>query len=307
MSTLRIATRASAMAMAQARWVQAALAQYYPQLRTELLPMTTTGDQQLSMPLATIGGKGLFLKELETALLEQQADIAVHSLKDVTVELPEGLVLAAYCERSEARDALVAKQATSFAALSLGAVVGTSSLRRHCLLRALRPDLVIKPLRGNVQTRLAKLARGEYDALVLSAAGLLRLDLQHDIAAYLAVDEFIPAVGQGALTIECRATDQRVLDLMQVLDHAATRACVTAERAFNQALQGGCQVPIAGHASLDDTGLCLRGLVGKPDGSVVLRAEQRDRAEHATALGQRVADELLAQGAGAILRSVYAS
>jgi hydroxymethylbilane synthase len=305
MTKLTIATRQSPMALAQAQAVQQALVQYYPTLDCQLLPMTTEGDRQLSVLLSTVGGKGLFLKELEHALLDGRADLAVHSLKDVTVDLPPGLVLAAFCERIETRDAFVSPSIASFADLPRGAVLGTSSLRRACLAKGLRPDLKVQPLRGNVQTRLAKLANGDYDAIILSAAGLARVGLQEQIREYLAPELFLPAVGQGALAIECLASNQAVLELISVLDHAPTRACVLAERSLNRALQGGCHVPIAGYASWQAGRLHLQALVGKVDGSLILRAEAEDAGDAPEALGVEVAAALLAKGAATILHDLY--
>ena len=305
MYKLRIATRKSQMAMVQAAWVQQTLQQQYTDVDCELLPMSTEGDRQLSMPLATIGGKGLFLKELEQALLEGRADIAVHSLKDVTVEQPAGLTLAAYCQRTEVRDALVSAKVKDLFALPAGAVIGTSSLRRQCLVKALRPDLQIKPLRGNVQTRLAKLDRGEYDAIILSAAGLHRLGLGQRIASYLDPEQFVPAVGQGALAIQCRSDDSVVLDRVSVLDEQHARQCVLAERALNKALQGGCQVPIGGYATSDGIEIQLRALVGSVDGRVLLRASGSAVVAQAEVLGEQLAKDLLSQGAGSILEEVY--
>ncbi|WP_348728262.1 hydroxymethylbilane synthase [Rheinheimera texasensis] len=302
---VRIATRKSALALWQAEYVKARLEFFHPGLVVELVPMSTQGDKILDTPLAKIGGKGLFVKELETAMLEDRADIAVHSMKDVPVEFPEGLMLSTICEREDPRDAFVSNQYSSLNQLPHGAVVGTSSLRRQCQIKALRPDLQIRDLRGNVNTRLAKLDAGEYDAIILAAAGLIRLGFQARIATYLPVSESLPANGQGAVGIECRSNDAAVRALLAPLEHTATRQAVLAERAMNRALQGGCQVPIGAFAEIDGDQLHLRGLVGQLDGQQILQAEVRGAAIDGEALGQQLAQKLLAQGAGAILAAVY--
>lgn len=302
---VRIATRKSALALWQAEYVKARLEFFHPGLVVELVPMSTQGDKILDTPLAKIGGKGLFVKELETAMLEDRADIAVHSMKDVPVEFPDGLMLSTICEREDPRDAFVSNQYSSLDQLPQGAVVGTSSLRRQCQIKALRPDLQIRDLRGNVNTRLAKLDAGEYDAIILAAAGLIRLGFQARIAAYLPVSQSLPANGQGAVGIECRSDDATVRALLTPLEHTATRQAVLAERAMNRALQGGCQVPIGAFAEIDGDQLYLRGLVGQLDGQQILQAEVRGAACDGEALGQQLADKLLAQGAGAILAAVY--
>ncbi len=302
---VRIATRKSALALWQAEYVKARLEFFHPGLVVELVPMSTQGDKILDTPLAKIGGKGLFVKELETAMLEDRADIAVHSMKDVPVEFPEGLMLSTICEREDPRDAFVSNQYSSLNQLPHGAVVGTSSLRRQCQIKALRPDLQIRDLRGNVNTRLAKLDAGEYDAIILAAAGLIRLGFQARIATYLPVSESLPANGQGAVGIECRSDDAAVRALLAPLEHTATRQAVLAERAMNRALQGGCQVPIGAFAEIDGDQLHLRGLVGQLDGQQILQAEVRGAAIDGEALGQQLAQKLLAQGAGAILAAVY--
>lgn len=302
---VRIATRKSALALWQAEYVKARLEFFHPGLVVELVPMSTQGDKILDTPLAKIGGKGLFVKELETAMLEDRADIAVHSMKDVPVEFPDGLMLSTICEREDPRDAFVSNQYSSLDQLPQGAVVGTSSLRRQCQIKALRPDLQIRDLRGNVNTRLAKLDAGEYDAIILAAAGLIRLGFQARIAAYLPVSQSLPANGQGAVGIECRSDDATVRALLTPLEHTATRQAVLAERAMNRALQGGCQVPIGAFAEIDGDQLYMRGLVGQLDGQQILQAEVRGAACDGEALGQQLADKLLAQGAGAILAAVY--
>ena len=306
-STIRIATRKSPLALWQAHFVQSRLQQLYPQLRVELLPMSTKGDKILDSPLAKVGGKGLFVKELEQAILAGDAEIAVHSMKDVPVEFPDGLGLSIICEREDPRDAFVSARFTSLAELPAGSRVGTSSLRRQCQLRASRPDLQILDLRGNVNSRLAKLDGGEYDAILLAAAGLKRLGLQERITTLLTPEQSLPANGQGAVGIECRLDDDELLTLLAPLEHAPTRQRVLAERAMNRALQGGCQVPIGAYAELEGDQLWLRGLVGSPDGRQILRAECRGAASAPEALGQALADQLLAQGAAHLLSEVYGS
>ena len=306
-STIRIATRKSPLALWQAHFVQSRLQQLYPQLRVELLPMSTKGDKILDSPLAKVGGKGLFVKELEQAILAGDADIAVHSMKDVPVEFPDGLGLSIICERDDPRDAFVSSRFSSMAELPAGSRVGTSSLRRQCQLRASRPDLQILDLRGNVNSRLAKLDAGEYDAILLAAAGLKRLGLQERITTLLPPEQSLPANGQGAVGIECCLDDDELLTLLAPLEHGPTRQRVLAERAMNRALQGGCQVPIGAYAELEGDQLWLRGLVGSPDGRQILRAECRGAASDPVALGQTLAEQLLAQGAARLLTEVYGS
>ncbi|RCU45503.1 MULTISPECIES: hydroxymethylbilane synthase [Corallincola] len=303
--TIRIATRKSPLAMWQAEFVAASLQAAHPDLTIELVPMSTKGDKILDTPLAKVGGKGLFVKELEVAMLEGRADIAVHSMKDVPVDFPEGLLLHTICEREDPRDAFVSNHFASIDELPAGSVVGTSSLRRQCQLRSKRPDLVIKDLRGNVNTRLAKLDAGEYDAIILATAGLLRLEMPQRIRAKLSPEQILPAVGQGAVGIECRADDLQTQSLLAALQHEATTARVTTERAMNLRLQGGCQVPIGSYAEIVDQQLWLRGLVGHPDGSVMYTAEARAPIADAVSLGHQVADDLLAQGADKVLAEVY--
>jgi len=266
--------------------------------------MTTRGDKILDAPLAKVGGKGLFVKELEQGLMAGTADIAVHSTKDVPVELPAGLHLPVILEREDPRDAFVSNRFERLADLPQGARVGTSSLRRQCQLTARRPDLDIQPLRGNVNSRLAKLDGGEFDAILLAAAGLIRLGFAARIRSRLTIEESLPAIGQGAVSIECREDDAHTLALLVPLHHPDTADCIRAERAMNRRLQGGCQVPIAGHALLEGDDLRLRGLVGTPDGSRVLIAEHRASRGQAEALGTRVAEDLLAQGASDILKAL---
>jgi hydroxymethylbilane synthase len=304
---IRIATRKSPLAMWQAEHVADALRQAHPDLTVEILGMSTQGDKILDTPLAKIGGKGLFVKELEQRMLEGDADIAVHSMKDVPVKLPEGLHLAVILEREDPRDAFVSGEYDSLDALPQGARVGTSSLRRQCQLADRRPDLQIIPLRGNVNTRLRKLDDGEYDAIILASAGLLRLGFGERIRGFISTEDSLPAIGQGAIGIECRRDDARVNTLLQPLHHTTTAVCVNAERAMNQRLEGGCQVPIGGHAILgEDDALYLRGLVGTVDGSEIVRAEIRGPREEAERLGTTLAAELLDHGAAEILRELYA-
>jgi len=305
---ITIATRESPLALWQAEFVRSALRDAHPGLEVALLGMTSRGDQLLDVPLAKVGGKGLFVKELEAALLDNSADIAVHSMKDVPMELPEGLALGVICQREDPTDAFVSNHYNSLADLPGGAGVGTSSLRRECQLRTLYPNLQVKFLRGNVNTRLRKLDGGEYDAVILASAGLIRLGFSERIKQHIPVSESLPAGGQGAVGIELRSDDEQTRSLISVLQHEPTSLRVTAERALNRQLQGGCQVPIACYAELVDGGkkLWLRALVGKPDGSLVLRAEGQAGVDRAEELGISVADDLLAQGAEKILAEVYA-
>jgi len=305
MNHLRIATRKSPLALWQAEFVRAELERLHAGLVVELVTFTTQGDKILDTPLAKIGGKGLFVKELEVALLDGRADIAVHSMKDVPMDFPEGLGLLAIGEREDPRDAFVSNRFATLDELPAAAVVGTSSLRRQCQLRHRRPDLVIKDLRGNVNTRLAKLDAGEYDALILASAGLKRLGFNDRIRSSLAPEISLPAVGQGALGIEARLDDTRIADLIAPLDHADSAVRVRAERAMNRRLQGGCQVPIAGFAELHGDELHLRALVGSVDGREILVDEIRGSRNQAEALGEQLAERLLAAGAGRILQAVY--
>lgn len=300
-SLLRIATRKSPLAVWQAEHVASQLRRLHPDLEVELVTMATQGDRILDAPLARIGGKGLFVKELEVALLENRADIAVHSVKDVPMDLPEHLVLPVILEREDPLDAFVSNDYASVEELPEGARVGSSSLRRQCQLRARRPDLLVSDLRGNVNTRLAKLDDGEYAAILLAAAGLKRLGFDHRIRRRLAPEESLPAVGQGAIAIECRAGDRDVLARIADLDHRETSERVRAERAFNRRLEGGCQVPLAAHAVLEGEVLQMRGLVGAVDGSRILRSQARGPRAEAEALGVSLAEDLLEQGAGELL------
>jgi hydroxymethylbilane synthase len=304
--TLRIATRQSLLALWQAEFVKARLEELHSDLNVELVTMVTRGDKILDTPLAKIGGKGLFVKELEVSMLEGRADIAVHSMKDVPMEFPEGLGLSVICERETPTDAFVSNTYNHFDELPQGAVVGTSSLRREVQLRERRPDLEIKTLRGNVQTRLGKLDAGEYDAIILASAGLIRLELKDRIKHQIDSTESLPAGGQGAVGIECRMDDLETQALLAPLNHDETAARVIAERAMNKRLEGGCQVPIGCYAELEGDQIWLRGLVGRPDGTLVLRDEIRGHKESAEALGIELAEKLLAAGAGEILEQVYA-
>jgi hydroxymethylbilane synthase len=296
---LRIATRQSALALWQAEHVAKRLRLAYPDHDVRLVPMTTRGDEVLDQPLAQIGGKGLFLKELEVAMIEGRADLAVHSMKDVPMQLEDGFMVPAILEREDPADALVSNRYATLDALPAGARVGTSSLRRQAQLRALRPDLHLHDLRGNVNTRLAKLDAGLYDAIVLACAGLIRLGLAERIAERLDAPRWLPAVAQGAIGIECRRDAPQVAALLRPLAHPRTTRCVDAERAMNLKLHGSCQVPIAGHAQEDGAMLVLEGLVGDAGSGRIVRA--RARGDEPIALGHEVAARLLAQGAAALL------
>ena len=306
-ATLIIASRESRLAMWQAEHVRAALALLYPQCRIEILGMTTRGDQILDRALSKVGGKGLFVKELEVAMAEGRADLAVHSLKDVPMDLPEGFELAAVLEREDARDAFVSNQYASLADQPAGAIVGTSSLRRQSLIAARHPHLVIKPLRGNLDTRLGKLDRGDYAAIILAAAGLKRLGLPGRIRALLDPETSLPAAGQGAMAIEILAgrTDVDLRALLAPLDHLASAQAVTAERTVSKAFGGSCQIPLAAFATIEaDQVMLLRAMVATPDGKRVATAEARaviDTADAPERLGRQVADLLQLQDAHAIL------
>lgn len=304
-SVIRIATRNSQLALWQANFVKDKLEQAHTEISVELIEVKTQGDKLLDTPLAKIGGKGLFTKELEVAMLDDRADIAVHSAKDMPVDLPEGMCIGAICERHDPSDAFVSNQYSSLESLPDGAVVGTSSLRRQCQLLANFPHLMVKTLRGNVNTRLRKLDEGEYDAIILATAGLQRLNMSARIKNYLDVEQWLPAAGQGAVLIEARANDAIVEAYLAPLQHNETSLCVRAERAMNKRLQGGCQVPIAGYATIASDKLMLRALVGRPDGKQVIRAEAQGLLGSPEALGEDVAEQLLDQGAGKILAEVY--
>ncbi len=302
---IRIATRRSQLALWQAEHVRALLQHHHPGLEVELVGMTTQGDRVLDSPLAKIGGKGLFVKELEQGMLDGEADIAVHSMKDVPVDLPAGLHIAVVLEREDPRDAFVSTAHADLEALPQGARVGTSSLRRRCQLAERRPDLEIIDLRGNVNTRLDKLDAGDYDAIILAAAGLRRLGMEARIRQALGPELMLPAIAQGAIGIECRSDDARVHALLAPLDHPNTHTRVRAERALNARLQGGCQVPIAGHAELDHGVIVLRGLVGRPDGGEIVHGVISGRPEDAEELGVVLAEDLLSRGADRILADLY--
>jgi len=303
--TIRIATRKSPLALWQAEHVKSRLLALNPELNVELVTFTTQGDKILDTPLAKIGGKGLFVKELEQAMLDGRADIAVHSMKDVPVEFPDDLELHVICEREDPRDAFVSNNFANIDALPQGAIVGTSSLRRQCQIRALRPDLEIRDLRGNVNTRLAKLDSGQYDAIILAAAGLIRLEMGERIRDFIEPEVSLPANGQGAVGIECRINDEVTKALLAPLEHSETRIRVNAERAMNRHLEGGCQVPIGAYALVDGEQVHLRGLVGAIDGSEILRDEISGHVDDAEKLGVELAKKLLAQGADKILADVY--
>lgn len=305
MNTLKIATRQSPLALWQAEYIRARLEALHAGLNVELVTFVTQGDKILDTPLAKIGGKGLFVKELEAALLDGRADLAVHSMKDVPMALPEGLSLAVICEREDPLDAFVSNTYASFQDLPQGAKVGTSSLRRKCQILKARPDLEIIDLRGNVGTRLSKLDAGQYDAIILASAGLKRLGLSERIRHTLTPEVSLPAVGQGALGLECRTNDQAVLELILPLMDDETNVCVRAERAFNAYLEGGCQVPIAGYATLKDGQLSMEGRVGSVDGQALLSAQLSAAPEQAEQLGEQLAQNLLAQGAGELLKALY--
>ena len=304
---IRIATRKSPLALWQAEHVAALLQSAHPGLRIELVKMTTRGDKLLDAPLAKVGGKGLFVKELEQGMLEGDADIAVHSMKDVPVEFPDGLHLAAILPREDPRDALVSSAYPNFEALPAHAKIGTSSLRRQCQIKAYLPDCEILHLRGNVNTRLAKLDAGEFDAIILAAAGLNRLGMEHRITQLLPPELSLPAIGQGAIGIESRSGDDQISRLLEPLHDLDTATRVLAERAMNQRLNGGCQVPIAGYAELHGDHLRLRGLVGSPDGAHIVHGEISGPRSEAQALGVALAEDLLARGADKILEAFYAA
>jgi len=299
--TIRIATRESRLALWQAEHVAALLARAHPGLTVELTPMTTKGDQILDTTLAKIGGKGLFIKELETAMLEGRADIAVHSMKDVPADMPEGFEIVTVLEREDPRDALVSADYLTISDIPAGSIVGTSSLRRQAQLQHARPDLKVEPVRGNVETRLRKLDHGNFSAILLAAAGLKRLGLEHRIAGFLPFEVSLPAVGQGAVGIETVAGNEEVAALMAPLEHAGTRSCVNAERAFAGGLGASCESPVAGFAVLEGDELFLRGLVATRDGASVLHGEIRGPVAAAADLGAALARDLFERGAAALL------
>ncbi len=301
---LKIATRKSPLALWQAEEVARLLKKYHPDLEVELVTMTTQGDKILDTPLAKIGGKGLFVKELEVGMLEGIADIAVHSMKDVPMAFPEGLHLAVVLERENPRDAFVSNTYKSLTELPLNSKVGTCSLRRQTQLKEARPDIEILDLRGNVNTRLAKLDNGDYDAIILASAGLLRLGFEDRITDIISTKQSLPAIGQGAIGIECRSDDEYVNTLLAPLNHPDTALRLKAERAQNTRLNGGCQIPIGGYAELQGDKIYLRGLIGFPDGSKIFRAEKQGNHQDAEAIGIAVAEDLLAQGGNKVLEQL---
>lgn len=306
--TLRIATRKSPLAMWQAEFVKAQLQEAHPDLEITLLPMSTKGDKILDVPLAKIGGKGLFIKELEDRMMAGDADIAVHSMKDVPMELPEGFGLGAILKRHAPTDAFVSNNYATFDELPQGAVLGTSSLRRKAQLMAIRPDLQVRDLRGNVGTRLGKLDAGEYDAIVLATSGLIRLELEERIRHEIAPEVCLPAVTQGTLGIEYFEKDLETLEIIKVLNHRDSEIVSLAERGMNHRLEGGCQVPIGVYAELEgEDEISIRGLVGSVNGETILKASIRGKRSDAVKLGIALADDLLGQGAKAILDEVYAT
>jgi len=306
-SKLRIATRKSPLALWQANHVRDALMARNPGLDVELFTMSTQGDKILDTPLAKVGGKGLFVKELELGILEGRADLAVHSMKDVPVEFPQGLGLAAILEREDPRDALISNTISSIEALPQGARVGTSSLRRQCQLRARRADLEVLDLRGNVNTRLAKLDNGDYDAILLAAAGVKRMGWEDRITELLPPEQFLPAIGQGAIGIEIRVADDRVNRMVEALNDEQAATLIRVERSLNARLQGGCQVPIAGYSEISHGVMVLRALVGRPDGTELVQGVISGKPEDAEELGQVLADDLLSRGAKQILADVYSA
>ncbi|MDF3055006.1 MAG: hydroxymethylbilane synthase [Gammaproteobacteria bacterium] len=294
---IRIATRKSPLALWQAYYVRDLLIRFHPALTIDIIPFVTEGDRRLDTSLSTIGGKGLFVKELEKALLQNEADIAVHSIKDMPFLLEDSLVLGAVCKREDPRDTLISNTYTSLDTIPPNAIVGTSSLRRACLLRHARPDIIIRSIRGNVGTRIQKLDDNEYDAIILAAAGLKRLHLEKRITEFLEVDAWTPAPGQGAIGIECRKNDEVVLRYLTALEHPETRICITAERAVNETLEGSCQLPIAAHAICKGNTLLMRGLVGHPEKDLLISADVEGEIEQARALGIQLAQKLLGLGA----------
>jgi hydroxymethylbilane synthase len=306
-STLVLGTRGSQLALCQSQWFQSQVQKVAPEVRVTLKTIQTSGDKIVDVPLAKIGGKGLFVKEIEDALLSGDIDFAVHSMKDVPAQLPAGLDILCIPPREDARDAFISRTGCSFEALPVGATIGTASLRRQAQLLQARPDLTITMLRGNLDTRLRKLKEGRFDAIILAAAGLHRLAWAQTITEYLPPVLSLPAIGQGALGIEGRADDEFVHSILSRLNHQQTQTTVTAERAFLQRLEGGCQVPIAAHATLSDAGLVLDGLVASVDGKTILRDQIEGTNQQAHALGVQLAERLLARGADKILREIYGS
>ncbi len=304
METIRIATRKSPLALWQAEHVKQCLVNVHPDLNVELVGMTTEGDRFLEAPLIEVGGKGLFIKELEQAMLEQRADIAVHSMKDVTIDMPAGFILPVIMQREDTHDVLVSNNYNSIAEIPEGGIVGTSSLRRQSQLTALRPDIKIRDLRGNVGTRLGKLDDGQYDAIILAAAGVKRLGLADRIAQLIPHDEILPAIGQGAIGIECREGDAAIHSLLAPLNHEDTRVCVETERSLSRRLYGGCQLPIAGQAILNGNTLGLTGLVARVDGSEIVKSTVEGDKDDGDKLGKELGEQLLVNGADQILKEI---
>ncbi len=304
METIRIATRKSPLALWQAEHVKQCLVDAHPDLNVELVGMTTEGDRFLEAPLIEVGGKGLFIKELEQAMLEQRADIAVHSMKDVTIDMPEGFILPVIMQREDTHDVLVSNNYSSITEIPEGGIVGTSSLRRQSQLKALRPDIEIRDLRGNVGTRLGKLDDGQYDAIILAAAGVKRLGLADRIAQLIPHEEILPAIGQGAIGIECRDGDAAIHSLLAPLNYEDTRVCVETERSLSRRLYGGCQLPIAGQAILNDDKLSLTGLVARVDGSEIVKSTVEGNKDDGDQLGTQLGEHLLANGADQILKEI---
>ncbi|WP_348666143.1 hydroxymethylbilane synthase [Arsenophonus symbiont of Ornithomya chloropus] len=304
LQTLRIATRKSPLAMWQAIFVKTQLEKYHPKLKIEIIPIITQGDILIDTPLSKIGGKGLFIKELENALLKKRADIAVHSIKDIPINFPENLELITICKREDPRDAFISNQYNSIDSLKIGSTIGTSSLRRQCQISHFYPHLFFKDLRGNIETRLHKLDNGEYDAIILAVAGLKRLGLEARIRMPISPDELLPAVGQGAIGIECRIEDHYVQSFLKPLHHYNTAICIQAERTVNYHLEGGCQVPICSYAVWKKKHIWLRALVGLPDGSKIIRGEKKFKPEKVIQASIELAEELLNNGAQEILKKM---
>jgi len=302
---LKIGTRGSRLAVSQSEWVKGQIEAAHPDIRVELISIRTKGDKIIDSPLSMIGGKGLFVKEIEEALLREDVDLAVHSIKDVPAVLPEGLCLPVFPEREDPRDAFISREYDTLSALPEGASIGTGSLRRSSQLLMIRPDLKIIPLRGNVDTRIKRLDAGDLKAIILAAAGLKRLGLSSRIRQFLSPDAFLPAIGQGALGLEIRRDDDRVLDMLRALNHRTTELAVRAERAFLKRLEGGCQVPIAGHGRIEGGDIILKGMVAEPDGTRTITDEARGPEDRPEELGIILAERLLTCGAGEILAGVY--
>ena len=303
---IKIGTRGSKLALWQANWVKSVLKKKFPSTPIELIIIKTQGDKILDVPLAKVGGKGLFVKEIEQALLARRIDIAVHSMKDMPADIPQGLCIGAIPERENPLDVFISRNGAEFNDLTAGSVIGTSSLRRGAQLLYARPDIVIRSIRGNLDTRLKKLESEKFDALVLAAAGVKRLNLEHKITEYLDLDFMLPAIGQGALCIETRKDDEIVDPLVASLDHASTRAVVAGERAFLNRLEGGCQVPIAGHGRIKENQFTLTALVAEIDGTRVIKGEKAGPPSSSETIGIDLAEELLARGADKILKKLKA-